>query len=83
MYKIKNLKWKTSQGEQEALVAKPSGLQWHYCITPQESEQYSLDLLDSYYEYAPGFPKTYTSIKKAKQKANEHYISVVGKLLAK
>lgn len=76
--KFTKLVWEKE--EYGAICAKPEGLKWSYYIFPL-NEGFELYLFDSFDQYHKDFSKPYPTLKKAKEKAVEHYLSTLNKFV--
>ena len=82
MSNFKELKWYPQQiGKLNGLYAEHEGLKWRYSILVHKNERIEFALLDSYYEYAPGFPVQCSSIAEAQAKAANHYELLLKQLI--
>lgn len=78
---IKQLQWK-KHNELNGIYATTNALKWSYSILITDDNGIKLALLDSYFEYAPGYPMIYSSIIDAQNAADQHYKSLLSELIS-
>lgn len=81
MHKFKELEWNLTQ-ESEGIHADPNGLEYKYLISPIHDGKVKFAILDANYENLPKFPEICESTNLAKQKANDHYQSILQNFIA-
>jgi hypothetical protein len=83
MYKFRSLEWHPYLFEElNGVYAEPLNLKWHYSIIKHAENKVEFAILDSHYEYAPGFPKICKSVTAAQAMADKHYASLLEHHLA-